>query len=941
MQIAGDLRRCTETIDRLVVVAAASTPGSLQRHALAFPLIASVSARDMRSASATLADGLPLDLLVVEPDRYASELLYATGSPDHLRDLERVARDRALVLGPAGLARASGERLAAAGEPDLYRQMGMPYIPPELREGSGEVRGGPQAAPCPTISSRSDDLRGLRALPHGLLGWQAHRSRRWRAPRMRWACGYLTITDHSPSAFYAGGLDLDRLKAQWDEIARVQELVSVRLLRGTESDIQADGSLDYPDKILEQMDVVIASVHARHRMDADRMTRRLVQAMQHPCFKIWGHALGRLVLSRPPIECRIEDVLDAAAASRVAIEINGDPHRLDLEPRLIRAARERGLRFVISVDAHSVADLANQRYGVAMARRGWVRRGDVLNTLDRAGLRARGVAGRPPVRRVFLLSPAHCGGERARLLVNPQARFDLARRLREGPAPTLGEVFTFMSGLYFRGKIDIRSRLRRAPAPRARRLGDHDERWPVRRRGGRGHRAPPALCRDGHHADDARYAAPLLRDARLLARALDPGDEVVLLGSVATGKYVDPLLGVFGGSLRFPSAFVGRGDMSRGGLLLRSAAAGLELEYVSVGGRGAAWTPTAATRAAAMRARASARRRSATASETPSSPPAPGSRPAPAGPQTDRLIPRDQDTVEVRAGRRAVTLTHLRKMFWPELGLTKGDLLQYYVDVAPVLLPHLADRAMVMKRYPDGAAGAVLLHEARAVTPAGLDRDLRHRARLRQRDRLPDRAGSALAPLGGQPRLHRPEPVVRPLRRRRPSRLPALRPRSREGHAFRQGARDALVLREALDGMGMPSYPKTTGSKGIHVYVPIVRGPTQKEVWDVAKAIAQALEPARPALITAEYRDRATARRSRARRLQPERVGPNAGLHLLGAPASPRLRVGARDVGRGRARLRRSTTSASTTSPPASASVGDLWKPMLAARGRFRLDRLG
>src|SRR6202008_4834363 len=114
----------------------------------------------------------------------------------------------------------------------------------------------------------------------------------------------MTITDHSPSAAYAGGLTIDRLQAQWEEIARVQETVSVRLLRGTESDILADGSLDYPDAILEQMDVVIASIHARHRRDADRMTRRLVRAMQHPCFKTGGPALGRLVMSRPPIECR-------------------------------------------------------------------------------------------------------------------------------------------------------------------------------------------------------------------------------------------------------------------------------------------------------------------------------------------------------------------------------------------------------------------------------------------------------------------------------------------------------------------------------------------------------------------------------------------------------------------------------------------------------------
>jgi DNA polymerase (family 10) len=191
---------------------------------------------------------------------------------------------------------------------------------------------------------------------------------------------YMTITDHSPAAAYAGGLSIDRLKAQWEEIARVQERVSVRLLRGTESDILADGSLDYPDAILEQLDVIIASIHRRHRMNADQMTERLVRAMALPCFKIWGHALGRLILSRPPVECRVEEVLDAAAAGRAAVEINGDPKRLDLPPRWLKAARERGLRFVVSTDAHSVPELRNVRYGTAMARRGWIERGEVLNT---------------------------------------------------------------------------------------------------------------------------------------------------------------------------------------------------------------------------------------------------------------------------------------------------------------------------------------------------------------------------------------------------------------------------------------------------------------------------------------------------------------------------------------------------------------------------------
>jgi DNA polymerase (family 10) len=192
---------------------------------------------------------------------------------------------------------------------------------------------------------------------------------------------YITITDHSPAAHYAGGVELDRLKRQWEEIDRVQERVKIRILRGTESDILEHGELDYPDSILEKFDVVIASIHSRMKMDEDQMTRRLINCMRQPHFKVWGHALGRLVLKRDPIKCRVEEVLDAAAEARVAIEVNGDPYRLDMEPRWLREARKRGLKFVVSVDAHSISNMYNLPFGIHMARRGGLRKSDVLNAL--------------------------------------------------------------------------------------------------------------------------------------------------------------------------------------------------------------------------------------------------------------------------------------------------------------------------------------------------------------------------------------------------------------------------------------------------------------------------------------------------------------------------------------------------------------------------------
>jgi DNA polymerase (family 10) len=192
---------------------------------------------------------------------------------------------------------------------------------------------------------------------------------------------YLTITDHTQAAHYAGGLSPERLRAQALEIARVQTLVKVRLLRGTECDILADGALDFAQDDLERLHVVIASDHARQRLDEDAMTRRLVHALEHPVFKVWGHPLGRLVLRRPPVACRLDEVLDAAARSPAAIEVNADPYRLDLPPHGLRAARARGLRFVISLDAHSAGGLDVLPFGVGIARRGWVRRHEVLNAL--------------------------------------------------------------------------------------------------------------------------------------------------------------------------------------------------------------------------------------------------------------------------------------------------------------------------------------------------------------------------------------------------------------------------------------------------------------------------------------------------------------------------------------------------------------------------------
>jgi DNA polymerase (family 10) len=376
--LAGALRRRTETVSQLDLVVATLEPRAVLEHLARFPLAAEVLERGADRIVMRLAGGLPLRASVVPPRAFAVTLHRLTGSDDHLAKLAATARERGMVMDTTGLRR-RGRRLVVRSEADVYRRLGLTPIPPELREDAGEV----EASATATLPIDLLTLADLRGMVHCHTTYSDGKDSVEAMARGADALGmhYLTITDHSVSASYAGGLSLDRLRRQWDEIARVQEKVTVRLLRGTESDILADGSLDYPDGILEQLDVVIASIHHRHRMDAQQMTRRIVTAMRHPCFKIWGHALGRYVLRRPPIDCDVEEILDAMTGARAGIEVNGDPHRLDMEPRWIREARRRGLKFVVSSDAHSVADLSYLRWGVDMARRGWLTRQDVLNTL--------------------------------------------------------------------------------------------------------------------------------------------------------------------------------------------------------------------------------------------------------------------------------------------------------------------------------------------------------------------------------------------------------------------------------------------------------------------------------------------------------------------------------------------------------------------------------
>ncbi|MGH9873264.1 MAG: PHP domain-containing protein [Pyrinomonadaceae bacterium] len=380
ISFAGSLRRWKETVGIIRLVANTKRPATLIEHFLRCPLIVEVIEQMEEACVVRLAEGARVSLVAARPAEFALALLTETGSKAHVNKLQQIANGE----GPKSNGRKKQTRRTPRSgglqhEEDIYAQLGMEYVPPELREDEGEI----EAALAGKLPEDLLTLADIRGMVHCHTTYSDGKNSIADMVRAAETMGmkYVTITDHSPTAFYAGGVTLDRLKRQWEEIDEVQEQVKIKILRGTESDIVADGRLDYPDKILEQFDVIVASIHSRYKMDSAKMTRRIVTAMRQPVFKIWGHALGRKLLSRPPFDCDVEQILDVIAESRAAIEVNANPYRLEMEPRWIREARKRKIKCVISVDAHAIAELNYLKYGVATARRGWLRKVDVLNTL--------------------------------------------------------------------------------------------------------------------------------------------------------------------------------------------------------------------------------------------------------------------------------------------------------------------------------------------------------------------------------------------------------------------------------------------------------------------------------------------------------------------------------------------------------------------------------
>ena len=390
LEIAGSIRRCAEAVKDIDLVAVTSQPKQLTRALATLERIESLTAPGQAGARARTHSGLSLEVRIAAPAQHGNLLQHFTGSGAHNAALREAAVRRGLHVSEYGIER-DGEQqtLLCASEEEVYEALGMVWIPPELRENRGELAAaahGGSGIPeliceqdirgdlhCHTVAS--DGRASIEEMAHGAIAR---------------GYGYLAITDHSASHGFGNDVSPEELARHIERIRRCNsQMQGIELLAGSEVNVLADGSLDYEDDLLAELDWVIASIHTSFGMSEAEMTRRMVAAIEHPLVDAIGHPTGRLIERRAPYPLDLDAVFEAAARTGTMLEINGNPDRLDLRDTHARAAAAAGVKLVIDSDAHRVQTLANMRFGVASARRAWLRKQDVANTMEWPQLRDR------------------------------------------------------------------------------------------------------------------------------------------------------------------------------------------------------------------------------------------------------------------------------------------------------------------------------------------------------------------------------------------------------------------------------------------------------------------------------------------------------------------------------------------------------------------------
>jgi len=384
VSVAGSLRRRKETIGDIDIVMGSDLPLEAMRLFASYPRRDAVILQGPTRSSIRLEDGTQVDLRVVPISDYGATLLYFTGSKEHTVELRRMAIQMGYKLNEYGLFRKDDGSVVAREEKDIYRALGLDLVPPELREMRGEIEAAKDGR-LPDLL-RSEDVRGDLHV-HTVMSDGHATMRQLAQEAKRLGYEYLGLTDHSSSLRIAHGLSAEDLLDSVEEARQVSEEEGIVVLRGSEVDILEDGSLDYPREVLSQLDFVIASVHSLFHMPEEEMTERVLRAISDPEVNILGHPTGRLLGRREAYKIDLERVMEHAHHQGVALELNGYPYRLDLNDLNSRKAKERGVKLSIGTDAHALEDLNHMSLAVGTARRGWLEKQDVINTLSLAQIR--------------------------------------------------------------------------------------------------------------------------------------------------------------------------------------------------------------------------------------------------------------------------------------------------------------------------------------------------------------------------------------------------------------------------------------------------------------------------------------------------------------------------------------------------------------------------
>ena len=389
LQVGGSLRRRRETIGDIDMVAsvADSASDAVRRKIMdvftSQPSVQAITGKGETKSSVVLSSGINMDLRVVNDSQFPYTLHHFTGSKEHHIPLRRRALSMNMTINDYGLFKGKEphlELVPCKDERDIYAALGMAYIEPELREDMGEIEAAVNGT-LPTLVQESD----LRGVLHVHSTWSDGQN---TIREMAEACiargfTYLGLTDHSKTAAYAGGLNEEDLRRQHEEIDQLNQEYAgrLRILKGIECDILRDGSMDFDDDVLAMLDFVVASIHSLFNLSLEEQTQRMLRAISNPYVDIIGHPTGRILLGREGYTLDLEAVIDAAAEHKVCIEINAHPSRLDLDWRYLHRARDKGIKIPIDPDAHSISGLDDMRFGIGIARKGWLRASDVLNTM--------------------------------------------------------------------------------------------------------------------------------------------------------------------------------------------------------------------------------------------------------------------------------------------------------------------------------------------------------------------------------------------------------------------------------------------------------------------------------------------------------------------------------------------------------------------------------